>query len=405
MFPARLVHHFLQQFTRPGDRVLDPFSGRGTTLLQSRVENRNALGGDLNPLAFVLTRAKAAPPTWSRFISHVASLERAYNTSRPSTERVAEDIRMLFSPSTLKQILYLRAVLASRPWSRWSDNDFMLAGCVAGILHGAARLDGSSAYLSISMPNTFSMSPAYVRTYIEANGLQPPEHNVFDRIKDKAARLYQDNVPGRRGTVYLRDATTLLQDREAIPSGSIDLLLTSPPYLKVVNYGIANWIRLWWLGIDDVGRQQGEGRLALDARLDHKHTVDGYHAFMLRVFRGTRRVLRRDGVAAFVIGDVAQPDRAPVQLGPSLWKAVGHETGLQLIDVIEDRIQTQSKVSRIWGDTKGKATECDRILLLARSDGKPRIPRQQIEWYEEYRDAGADGAHRRLNEGRRSDRR
>src|SRR5947208_1519415 len=63
MFPARLVHYFIAAFTRPGDLVVDPFCGRGTAVLQSRAEGRTSIGVDLNPLAFVLSRAKASPPT------------------------------------------------------------------------------------------------------------------------------------------------------------------------------------------------------------------------------------------------------------------------------------------------------------------------------------------------------
>ncbi len=40
MFPPRIPHYFIERFTRPGDRVLDPFSGRGTTPTQACVEGR-----------------------------------------------------------------------------------------------------------------------------------------------------------------------------------------------------------------------------------------------------------------------------------------------------------------------------------------------------------------------------
>src|SRR5438270_8270525 len=65
MFPAKLAHYFIQSYSKPGDLVLDPFSGRGTVPLQARVEGRRVIGNDLNPLAYVLSRAKAAPPSWA----------------------------------------------------------------------------------------------------------------------------------------------------------------------------------------------------------------------------------------------------------------------------------------------------------------------------------------------------
>ncbi len=55
MFPAALAHAFIARYSRPGDTVLDPFSGRGTTPLQACAEGRVGVGNDLNPLAYLLT--------------------------------------------------------------------------------------------------------------------------------------------------------------------------------------------------------------------------------------------------------------------------------------------------------------------------------------------------------------
>ena len=402
MFPARLAHHFIQTYTEEGDRVFDPFSGRGTVVLQAKAENRQAVGNDLNPLGFVLSRAKAQPPTWTRFMTYLEYLEADYSDEGRVDREVNDDIRMLFHSETLEQLLYLRDKLLARSWSKWSSCDFFLAGCVAGVLHGSHRADGTSAYLSISMPNTFSMSPSYVKKFIREKGLRPPKVSVFEVVRDKAARLFADYVGGEPGQVYYRDAVALMEDRKSIPSGSIDLLLTSPPYLKVVNYGTANWIRLWWLGTDEVGRQQGRGRLILDRRLDHQHSYGTYKGFMSRVFRATKRVLRPDGVAAFVIGDVAEPDKESLDLARTLWRDVGGDSGLRLLDVIEDYLQPQAKVSRIWGETRGQATNCDKILIVGRMGRASRKPKAQISWEEPYLDGGTDAAHERIAQGRRA---
>src|SRR5262249_40268726 len=63
MFPPTLPRVFIEWLTRPGDIVYDPFSGRGTTPLQACLQGRVGLGSDANPLAWVLTSAKADPPT------------------------------------------------------------------------------------------------------------------------------------------------------------------------------------------------------------------------------------------------------------------------------------------------------------------------------------------------------
>jgi site-specific DNA-methyltransferase (adenine-specific) len=399
MFPAKLVHYFVQRYTRHGDLVLDPFSGRGTTTLQARVEGRRTISNDLNPLAYVLTRAKAAPPSWDTVMSAVDALERTFKRRLPRGVDAPSDIQMLYHDNTLRQIVFLRECLLRRPRSRWTREELMIAGATAGILHGAHRNDGSSQYLSISMPNTFSMSPAYVERFIQTNGLKKPDQDVFACLRDKLARLYLDEIPGTPGQVSNQDGPDLLAS-QTIRAGSVDLVVTSPPYLQVVNYGTANWIRLWWLGLDEVSRNAGMGRRKLDAKLDHGHTYQSYAQFMLRTLKGVHRVLARTGVAAVVIGDVTVPGRESIPLARKVWNDIGERTGLRLLDVIEDSLPTHNKVSRIWGDTRGKATDRDCVLLMARSDGEPAINNPDVEWDEPYKEAGPDAAHTRVRQSR-----
>jgi len=243
------------------------------------------------------------------------------------------------------------------------------------------------------------MSPGYVRKFIRENGLTKPPQDVFDCLRDKLARLYLDYIPGSPGQVTKRDATALLGS-QTIPASSVDLILTSPPYLKVVNYGTSNWIRLWWLNVEGVSTGAGSGRRQLDAALDHRHNYDSYCQFMLRTFKGSRRVLRRSGVAVFVIGDVTTPGRPSVALARKVWDDVGAKTGLQLLDLVEDSLAVDKKVSRIWGDTKGKATDRDCVLVLGRTDGDPATDNPEVDWDEPYKDGGPDAAHARLRQAR-----
>jgi hypothetical protein len=395
MFPAKVAHYFIQRYSVPGDVVLDPFSGRGTTALQARVEGRTAICNDLNPLAYVLSRAKGDPPSWDKIRSFLDGLETGYRRSGRVVPDVSPDIRMLYHDNTLKQLCYIRERLLGKKITIWSRQELMLAGALAGIMHGSWRRDDTSQYLSISMPNTFSMSPAYVEKFIQKNGLKKIDQDVFERLRDKIARLYLDDTTGVRGTAYHADAAKLLASNSVKP-GSVDLIVTSPPYLQVVNYGTANWIRLWLLGIDEVGRERGAGRKKLDAELDHRHTYTSYREFMLRTVLGAQRSLQRDGVTVLVIGDVADPGKEPVPLAKKLWDDIEADTGLQLIEMVEDDLPAHNKVSRIWGETKGHATNRDCALVLAHREGSPDLSRAEIDWDEPYKDGGPDAAHERL---------
>ncbi|HEV7956780.1 MAG TPA: DNA methyltransferase [Marisediminicola sp.] len=396
MFPAKVAHHFIQRYSRPGEVVLDPFSGRGTTPLQARVEGRRAICNDLSPLAFVLSRAKTDPPTWDQANSFVNELERSFKASKRSVPDVSPDIRMLYHDNTLAQLCFIRERLLARELTAWTRNEFMLAGALAGIMHGGWRRDGTSQYLSISMPNTFSMSPTYVEKFIRENQLQKLDQCVFERLRDKLARLYLDDNTGESGIAHHSDAATLLAGSVLAP-GSVDLVVTSPPYLQVVNYAQSNWIRLWLLGIDEVGREQGEGRKKLNAVLDHRHTYRSYCDFMRRTALGVQRVLKKDGVAVLVIGDVKETGKDdPIPLAAKMWDDIEDQTGLRLIEMVEDDLPAQSKVSRIWGDTKGQATNRDCALVLAQADGNPDFDHIDVDWDEPWKDGGPDAAHERL---------
>jgi site-specific DNA-methyltransferase (adenine-specific) len=394
MFPARLAHYFVQRYTRPGQLVVDPFSGRGTVPLQARVEGRRVVGNDLSPLAYVLTSAKADPPSWTDVMDAVDKLETGYAEPREEPD-VSPDIKMLYDPSTVKQLCYIRKYLHAESLLAWSREKRMIAGALAGIMHGGTRRDGSSQYLSISMPNTFSMSPKYVENFIREKGLVPPPQDVFARIRDKLARLYLDAIDGPCGATFATDAASLLAAGEVQP-GAADLIVTSPPYLQVVNYGQSNWIRLWLLGVDEVGREQGSGRKQLDGVLDHRHTYESYKEFMRKLLFGVQQSLAPTGVAAIVIGDVVAPGKDLVPLAEKIWNDLRGETGLHLMHLIEDHISAEKKVSRIWGDTKGQATDRDCVLVLSHQGAEVADHGDSVDWDEPYRDAGPDAAHARV---------
>ncbi|HMO54363.1 MAG TPA: DNA methyltransferase [Tepidiformaceae bacterium] len=394
MFPAKLAHYFIQRFSRPGDLVVDPFSGRGTVPLQARVEGRLTVANDLSPLAYVLSSAKVNPPSWLEVMGTVDDLERKYRAPKEVPD-VSPDIRMLYHSNTMKQLAYIREWLLSEPMLDWAAQKRMVAGALAGIMHGGLRRDGSSQYLSISMPNTFSMSPKYVADFIERENLVPPDQNVFDRIRDKLARLYLDAIDGQPGTTYAQDASELLAFGTVRPA-SVNLLVTSPPYLQVVNYGASNWL----FGIDEVSRDRGEGRKRLDRVLDHGHRYDAYRGFMKKLFVGVERSLAPNGVAALVIGDVIEPGKDRVPLAEQMWDELGSETSLELVQLIEDQLPVDKKVSRIWGESKGQATDKDCVLVLKRKGAGIFDGGSDVDWDEPYKDGGPDAAHARLRRNR-----
>ena len=90
MFPAGLAHAFIARYTRPGDVVLDPFSGRGTTPLQACAEGRLGVGVDLNPMAALLTAAKVDAPTRADVSARLGQLHLRFLDERAAWQDLAD---------------------------------------------------------------------------------------------------------------------------------------------------------------------------------------------------------------------------------------------------------------------------------------------------------------------------
>jgi len=345
MFPPALPNYFIRKYSEVGDVILDPFSGRGTTILEACKLNRVGMGNDLNPLAFVLTKAKADVPEKGRIISRIKSLKEGYSTASVDVSTVSEDIKMLFSDSTLSQLVFLKEQL---DWKQ-SKVDTFITATLLGILHGK-----SNGYLSLSMPNTFSMSPNYIRKFVFEHGLERPKRDVFELLSRKIERSYEK--PPVKGKAYAQDT----QSMSRIGDSSVDLIVTSPPYTRVITYGKYNWIRLWFLGKEAV---------PVDKKLFFSESIPKYVDFMGGVFLEFKRVLKQKGIAVLVIGDVKHRKKNfDYNLAQIVWERCAAPNGFILKEeIIEDSINSNSKVSKIWGKTKGRATEIDRIMVLQKS--------------------------------------
>src|SRR5580658_1314645 len=112
MFPETFVRRNLLAWSKADDIVCDPFCGRGTTIFESLLNGRRAIGCDTNPVAFCLSRAKAAPPALRDVLDRIAVLEKKYaGYTCIVKEREDEFFTLCFHADTLRQIAFLRKKL------------------------------------------------------------------------------------------------------------------------------------------------------------------------------------------------------------------------------------------------------------------------------------------------------
>lgn len=366
-FPPSLAKYFIKYFTDEDDLVFDPFSGRGTTILESRILNRRSIGSDLNPIALALSRAKSHNLKKSEILDRIEELEADYDYALflPEAQAQSDEIHLIFHQGTIAQLCYLKDVLLT------SSNkiDQFLIGAILGIMHGGERKNGTSGYLSISMPNTFSMSPEYVRRFVQTKELSRVNRHVFNILKEKVERIFSKHVSPEKESLILEcDAKEISKSKEFTnDQGKVDLILTSPPYLGIVNYAKQNWIRSWFLDSDP---------LKISEKLDDDLNINQWVQFSKKTLIEFKKILKPDGVAVFVIGDVAKSKNSVIPLARDFAFMVKENKLFKNVWIFSDYIQGVEKTTRIWGETKGKATATDRIVIL--SDVNPLESNQRL---------------------------
>ncbi len=289
MFPETFVQKYLV-WTKRGDRVFDPFSGRGTTVFQSLLQGREAAGCDVNAVAFCLSNAKADPPEMRSVLLRMRELQAGFADSQGTNCCLLDDpfFALCFHKHTLSQVMYLRSALN---W-RKSRVDRFIAALALGVLHGESHR--SARYLSNRMPRTISTKRNYSVGWWRREGYLPPKRDVFRVLRQEALYRFESDPAEFRGRVALRDARTAYR---SFPrwKGTVNLIITSPPYLDTTNFEEDQWLRLWFLG--------GSPRPVRSKGSDDRHvSPERYWKFLAESWRGVKPLLARNAQVVIRIG-------------------------------------------------------------------------------------------------------
>jgi DNA methylase len=245
MFPLSFPLGMLAT-ARPGEWVLDPFCGRGTTLYAARKLGLPTVGIDSNEVAAAIAAAKLVSVDPG---SVIALAEDLIADGTEATRPDSEFWRWCFAPRALDALCRLRAGLAHRE----GDAAVALRGVLLGALHGP-RNKGAPSYLSNQMPRTYATKPTGAVSFWKRRDLRPVEVDVLAVIRRHAERRYASAPPRTPGAVYGGDALGVLQRLRR----RFSWVITSPPYPGMVTYRPDNWLRGWLLGgqaAPDYGRQ------------------------------------------------------------------------------------------------------------------------------------------------------
>ena len=253
MYPLDFPWRVLKKHGQPGDWVIDPFCGRGTTNFAARLLQMSSMGMDSHPVAVALAKAKLASAEPERV---VAAAKTILETSKEPTSVPSGDFwKLAYHEDTLRRLCQLREALldeCSAPAS------VILRAIVLGALHGP-RPKGTPSHFSNQSPRTFAPKPNYAVRFWTARQMYPDQIDLLPIIKRRAERYLAGPLPVVEGKIELGDS------RVSDTFGDMPkarFVITSPPYFGMRTYWPDQWLRLWFLGgPDHVEYRQPEGQL------------------------------------------------------------------------------------------------------------------------------------------------
>ena len=341
-FKPQLPEFFIARLTKPTDAVYDPFMGRGTTPVQAGLMGRRPLGNDINPLSVLITRPRLRPPTLpdiARRLGQVPWSSGAIDNP---------DLLVFYSEKTLQHICALRTWLLERaPLSGDADpvDDWIRMVAIN-------RLTGHSpGFFSIyTLPPNQAVSVQSQKKINEGRHQTPVDRDVVRLILKKSRSLLSDGPMAPHPAAVL--TTSPAHSTPEIRDGSVTLVVTSPPFLDIVQYAEDNWMRSWFAGIDARGVAIAQHR-----------TVAAWQNMVRATLGELARVVHPGGHVAFEVGEVRN---GRVLLERLVWEAAEGLPFERLVVMVNQ--QEFTKTANCWGvQNNAKGTNTNRIVILRRT--------------------------------------
>lgn len=346
-FKPQLPRFFIELLTDENDIVYDPFTGRGTTIIEAALLGRSVISNDVNPLSRVLCEPRMTPPKIPDVIKRLEEIEYY------SSKRAEMDLSMFFHESTLSEIVSLRDYLNNKRRDGSEDSTDRWIRMVA-----TNRLTGhSGGFFSVyTLPPNQAVSPES-QVKINKKRDQIPEYRdtkklILKKTKNLLRNLDQaetDNLFSASGSsVFLsKDAVSVPE----IGDDSVALTVTSPPFLNIVQYSKDNWLRCWFNSLDAE---------AIEKKITMAGATAEWCRVMGDVFKELFRITKPGGWVAFEVGEVRN---GKVCLDEHV-VPLGIDAEFECAGVVINE-QHFTKTSNIWGiENRKKGTNTNRIVVF-----------------------------------------
>jgi hypothetical protein len=346
-FKPQLPRFFINLLSKKNDLVYDPFSGRGTTVLEAGMMGRRVISNDINPLSRILAEPRFSVPSLLALKKRLAELPVDYSL------RAERDLSMFYHQRTEAEIVSLKSYLQQRYKSGEEDDLDRWIRMVA-----TNRLTGHSpGFFSVyTLPPNQAVTPERQMKINRQRKQKPPYRDTKQIILKKSRSLMRNLTFEQAQSLQKAAGTALFLEKEArstpeIQPGSVQLTVTSPPFLDIVQYSRDNWLRCWFNALD---LEQIEAKITMSRKIEE------WTAVMDKVFRELFRITKKKGWVAFEVGEIR---RGKINLEEYV-VPLGLGTGFTCEGVLINQ-QEFTKTSNIWGiNNNSSGTNTNRIILF-----------------------------------------
>jgi SAM-dependent methyltransferase len=289
--PAALI----EILSSPGDVVLDPFGGSGTTTLEAARLGRRGVYSDRVSACVFLTSAKLATSTRGlaaetrdRILKAITfdhtCVSDAFGSNGEGSNKA---LALWYSPRTLAQLRYLWTMIEREG----ETQRLILQLAFSDLLFACASTEGSQTRTGKIRRHHWGWVADNVipKTLIEHDAIAGFRHRILELIQPTQSPLYEPDV-------FQADARAL-----PLKDSSVDLVVTSPPYIGVIDYVRANRLLYLWMGwsFDD----ERANEIGARYKRQRRSSREQYLGEMSDCWSELHRVLRPGGRLALVIGE------------------------------------------------------------------------------------------------------
>lgn len=356
-YPAKYIpqipSNLIRRLSLPGELILDPFGGSGTTATEAVRLGRRSVSVDANPLATLIGRVKTSGigDEDKTRLERLASAIQTYalDTAPAISMSAVRDwvpnipnIEKWFSPAVTTELACIRQLIEKLTEGRSKD---IASLALSRIIVRVSNQDSETRYVAKEK----NLAPQFaIRAFL-------------DSLQAIYRRVEQFSKLGTLGEVsfFTGDSRHVMADE--IAPESVGLIVTSPPYPNATDYHLYHRFRIFWLGYDP--RLLGDVEIGSHLKHQRKHSgFSEYRDDMEAVLRNCFRVLSAGRYAVFVIGDAIFSGEIYDSAGEIA--EVAREIGFTHITTVERPIHA----TRRSFSTAARRARSEKLLVLRKPD-------------------------------------